>query len=140
MRWLVTIDAVSSINLSTISIHNLTGKLAPRSDARPIEYQHPRHNSEQSAHASQKAASALESHRFEHLWREQRERASQNVTTETLRSERGAGVAVVCVGKVVEDSEIDAENAHCCAADAESRKNPVVGWERSPAEPEAAHR
>jgi hypothetical protein len=120
------------------SLHDLASKLAPRSDARAVKDQHPRHNRQQSAHPSQKATSALESHRFEHLRREQRESASQDITAETLRSERGAGVAVVSVGEVVENGEVDAENPHGCAADAESREDPVVAGKRGPAEPEAA--
>jgi hypothetical protein len=122
------------------SLHNLASKLAPRSNARPIKDQNPRHDRQQSAHASQKATSALESHRLEHLRREKRESASQDITAETLRGERGAGVAVVSVGEVVENGEIDAENPHGRAADAESGEDPVVAGERGPAKPEAAYR
>jgi len=132
-------NAVSSISIY-FSIHDFARKLAPRSDAWPIKDQHPRHNRQQSTKSSQKAASALESHRSEHLRCEQGESASQDVTTETLCRERGAGVAVICVRKVVENCKVDAEDAHCCATNAESREYPVVGRERCPPKPKAAHR
>jgi len=92
---------LSHLYAINFSLHDFASKLAPCSDARSVVDQHPRHNRQQSAKSSQKAASALESHSFEHLRREQGERASQDVTTETLRSQRGAGVAVVAVGEVI---------------------------------------
>ena len=46
---------------------------------------------------------------------------------------------MVGVGEVVEDCQVDAKNPHGRAADAEGGEDPVVGWERSPAEPEAAY-
>ena len=73
-----------------------------------------------------------------HLHRHQGENAAEHVPAETLGRERGARVAVVGVGKVVEGGEIDGVDAHGGAADGESGHDPRDRGELGPSEPEEA--
>lgn len=48
--------------------------------------------------------------------------------TEGLCGQDGGGVDVVDFGEVVEDGEVDGEDAHGAAADGEGGEDPVGAW------------
>lgn len=55
--------------------------------------------------------------------------------TETLRGQCTAGVAVICVRDIIEHGQIYRIDTDRYASDCHSWENPVLGWERCPAEP-----
>lgn len=60
--------------------------------------------------------------------------------TARLRSNGRAGVAVVCIGQVVEGRQVNGKDTHSSAANSDSWDNPVDGRERAPTKPEQADR
>lgn len=75
-------------------------------------------------------------HGIEQIPREQRKRAAQQIAAETLRRNRRTGIAMVRVGQVEEDGQIDEEDANGRDAQRNGRHDPVDPRLCGPAEDE----
>ena len=63
------------------SLHDLARNFTPRTNPRSEEDQDPRHKGQDSPNPAEQATSSLEAHPSEHLLRDKRERASQQIPT-----------------------------------------------------------
>ena len=107
------------------SLYNLASKATPRPDPRPVKHQYPRHERQQRPHPAQQAARAAIRQPLVHLGCDEGEDAGEDVAAEGLGGEGGAGVAVVRVGEVVEDGEVDGEDADGGECDGDGRHDPM---------------
>ena len=117
--------------------------MTPGPNPRPKKDQHPRHDRQERTDAAQQARGAGRAQAPKHGLGEEREHGGEHVAAKALRRERRRRVAVVDVGEVVENGEVDGEDADLGAGEGEDGDDPgdgLGGGRRRPAEPEEAER
>ncbi len=121
-------------NLSAF-VH-LTRKLTPSPDPRTKEDESKRYDSQYRADSAEETARAWEPEISKHGLGEEREDSSEDIAAERLRGQCRGGVAVVNVCEVVEDGEVDGEDANLGTAESKDGNDGRDCRERSPAKPE----
>lgn len=105
--------------------HNLSRNATPRPDPLAIKQQDPGDQRQQRTDAAEQRTGLRVADGAEHLVGEEREDGGHEVPHEGLGGQGGRGVAVVDVGQVVEDGEVDDEDADLGGADGEDWGDPV---------------
>lgn len=131
---------ILSIHSRTLSRHDLSRNLTPRTDFLSIEQQHPRHGGQQRGDAAQQTTRRGVPETPEHLIREQGKHGGKDISREPLRGQGTRGVPMIHVGQVVEDGEVDGEDAHLRTPQRHDGGDPMHAREGRPAEPEKADR
>lgn len=115
---------------------NPTRKLAPLAYGAPPDDEHERHERQHCPYTAQERTRARKSHGPKHLVRHQGEDTPEHIATKALCRKGRRGVLTVRIGKVVEDSEVNAKDTHCGAPDGEGGDDPWNGRVSGGDEPE----
>lgn len=117
---------------------DLTGDPAPLPDPRTQKNQHPRDNGQQCTHSPQQTRRARRAQPPEHRLRKQRKDGREHIPAEALGRQGRGRVAVVDVSKIIEDSQINGEDADLGATKGKRGYDPRHAGEGRPAKPEEA--